>query len=63
MAQTVISTQREWEQVREKFPRSSDYRLFSRNFEFNPASKVHLTGIPIGKDVPRANVRVAACES
>ena len=54
MARTVISTQREWEQARGKFSRSSDYRAFSQDFEFNPSSTVHLTGIPISEALPRA---------
>ena len=54
MARTVISTQREWEQVRGRFTSSSDYRLFSQDFEFNPASTLYLTGVEIGKALPRA---------
>jgi len=54
MARTVISTQRAWEQVRERFTRSSDYRAFSQDFEFDPASTLRLTGRPIGKALPRA---------
>ena len=54
MARTVISTQQQWEQVRRKFSRSSDYRAFSDDFEFNPASTLRLTGIEIGKALPRA---------
>lgn len=54
MALTVISTQQDWKGVREKFTRSSDYRAFSQDFEFDPASKLQLTGIAIGKALPRA---------
>ena len=54
MARTVISTHREWEEVRGTFSRSSDYRAFSHDFEFNPTSTLRLTGTQIGKALPRA---------
>ena len=54
MTRTVISTQQQWEQVRRKFSRSSDYRLFSADYEFNPASTLRLTEIEISKALPRA---------
>lgn len=40
--------------MRERFTRSSDYRAFSEEFEFDPASTLQLTGIEIGKALPRA---------
>lgn len=54
MARTVISTQQDWENAREKFANSSDCRAFSERFEFNPVSTLRLTGLEIGKALPRA---------
>lgn len=54
MDREIISTQDDWQRVRERFTRSSDYRAFSERFEFNPASTVRLTGLPISKALPRA---------
>lgn len=54
MARTVISTQEDWEKVRGKFARSSDYRVFSERFEFNPASTMRLMDMEITKALPRA---------
>jgi hypothetical protein len=53
-ARRVISTPQDWESVRGRFTRSSDYRTFSASFEFNPASTLRLTGMEMGKALPRA---------
>ena len=38
----TISTQQEWEEIRGKFTRASDYRKFGRDYTFNPTSRVRV---------------------
>lgn len=50
----VISTQNDWEQLRNRFSRSSHYRDFSTDCSFDPTSKLRLTGMPMGEALPSA---------
>ena len=56
MSLKVISTQSDWERIRDEFERSSDYREFSKRYSFNPSSRVKLTGMTIRDALPRAEV-------
>lgn len=50
----VISTQADWERVRDNFKSASDYRAFSERYSFNPTSRVRLTGQTLADSLPRA---------
>jgi hypothetical protein len=52
----TISTQREWQRVRVRFPHLSDYQSFSPTYSFNPTSTLRLTGKTIREALPRARV-------
>lgn len=56
MARNVISTQREWEEVRERSRRRSEHRLFSADFEFNRTSPLRLTCIDTSEALPQAKL-------
>ena len=49
-----ISTQAQWLAIRNEFPNKSSYRKFREQYEFNPDSRLILTGRPI-EEVVRAD--------
>ena len=49
-----ISTQAQWFVIRDDFPNKSSYRKFSERYEFDPGSRIIVTGGPI-EEVVRAN--------
>ena len=51
---SIISTQADWERVRDEFKSASDYRAFSARYSFNPTSRVRLTGQTLADSLPRA---------
>jgi hypothetical protein len=42
-----LSTQLEWDNVRDEFPNRSSYRAFRARYQCNPNSRIILTGRPI----------------
>jgi hypothetical protein len=51
-----ISRQAQWPAIRHEFPNKSSYRKFRERFEFDPDSRIILTGRPIEEAVTENNV-------
>ncbi len=54
MMHKIITNQSEWLQIRPEFKNASSYRMFSKNYRFNPKSKIFRTGRPVDDVLTRS---------